>query len=309
MDCSTASAIVYYDRDTLKWNTHGLCPEYVLPEVVPAWEQAGVTGTEFSRGCGLPDGIPVYPGGIDCFCEAVGSGGVQGSVIVDGSGTSTCLTRAVPRTPEASWHVLPDKALQIHMLSSTGASYQWFRTHMASEKEADVMLQQQIDPEKPVNLLYLPYLSGERCPIWDEAARGTFVGLDTGTTRPQMLQALLQGVGFAIRQNVEQMGGEVTALHAVGGGNRSDVWLQIKADICGIPYRKLREQDASALGAALVAAVGSGAYTAAEAADLIQVEKEFTPRKELRAFYDRLYQSYTEAYPALRSIYHRMLKP
>lgn len=302
MDESTASAITYYKRDTFCWDTGGLFPGDVLPEVVSPWEAAGVTGTSFSRRCGLPDGVAVYPGGIDCFCEAVGAGGVAPGLVVDGTGTSTCLTRVAPRGEGASYHVLPGMDLSVNMLSSTGASFQWFCEKI---DPAGTEMIARLDPAKPTKLLFLPYLNGERCPIWDENARGLFLGLTSRTTKEEMLRAVLQGVAFAIRHNLEDMGG-AAAVGAVGGGNRSDTWLQIKADVCGVPFRKLSEQDASAFGAALVAAIGSGAVTKEEAGTMVEAEKVFAPNEDLRAFYDGLYALYKEAYPALKPIMHRM---
>lgn len=302
MDESTASAIVYYDRANRCWNARGLFPGKNLPEVVAPWACAGVTGTDFSRSCGLPDGVAVYPGGIDCFCEAVGAGGVFPGLVVDGTGTSTCLTRVAARGDGASYHVLPDMDLSVNMISSTGASFKWFCEKI--DPDGTEMIRG-IDPSKPTKLLFLPYLNGERCPIWDEEAKGLFLGITPETDRMEMLQAVLQGVALAIRHNLEDMGG-ATAVGAVGGGNRSDTWLQIKADVCGIPFRKLSEQDASAFGSALLAALGSDSVTAKEAEAMVEAEKVFAPNGSLRQFYDGLYALYKEAYPALKHIMHRM---
>ncbi|MBR4870161.1 MAG: hypothetical protein IKU12_05220, partial [Oscillospiraceae bacterium] len=147
--------------------------------------------------------------------------------------------------------------------------------------------------------------NGERCPIWDEEAKGLFLGVTAETDRREMLQAVLQGVAFAIRHNLEDMGG-AEVVGAVGGGNRSDIWLQIKADICGIPFRKLSEQDASAFGSALLAAMGSGAVAADEAASMVEAEKIFVPNEALREFYDGLYALYKESYIVLKDSMHRM---
>ena len=302
MDESTASAITYYDRANLCWNTLNLFPSENLPKVVSPWEAAGMTGTNFSRACGLPDGVAVYPGGIDCFCEAVGAGGVFPGLVVDGTGTSTCLTRVAARGDGASYHVLPDMDLSVNMISSTGASFKWFCEKITPQGTEII---DTLDSGKPTKLLFLPYLNGERCPIWDENAKGLFLGLTAETDRREMLQAVLQGVAFAIRHNLEDMGG-AAAVGAVGGGNRSNTWLQIKADICGIPFRKLSEQDASAFGSALLAAIGSGAVTAEEAALMVEAEKVFTPNEALREFYDELYTLYKDSYIALKGIMHRM---
>ncbi len=307
IDLSTATTILYYDHGRDAWDTGATgVPARVMPEVVPSWSEIGRTCTDFSRACGLPDGIPVYPGGIDAFCEAVGAGGFLDDVVVDGSGTSTCLTRSVDTNLSRTLHVLPDAAILIDTLSSTGASYQWFKECFAG-MDMDA-LEREIDPAKPVNLLFLPYLSGERSPVWDEKARGVFLGMDSQTTAAQMLQALFQGVGFAIRHNVERMGGDIKTIRAVGGVNRNDKWLQIKANICGVRFERMMEQDASAFGAAIIAAVGSGAYTKEDCDGCIKAGGVFEPDLSVKASYDALFAIYKDMYGALkdtfRSLYH-----
>ncbi|MBR4888574.1 MAG: FGGY-family carbohydrate kinase, partial [Clostridia bacterium] len=153
MDESTASAITYYNRASRTWDTLGLFPRENLPKVVSPWEAAGVTGTEFSRFCGLPDSVAIYPGGIDCFCEAVGAGGVNPGLVVDGTGTSTCLTRVAKRGEGVSYHVLPDMDLSVNMISSTGASFKWFCEKIDAEGTEVIGT---LDPATPTKLLFLP---------------------------------------------------------------------------------------------------------------------------------------------------------
>ncbi len=309
VDGSTASAIAFYQPEQDSWE-NAFVPAAALPPVVQPWEVAGLAETPFAQACGLPPGTRVVMGGIDCFCEAVGAGGFGPEVVVDGTGTSTCLTRAVLPGVQASRHVLPGYGLQVRMLSSTGAAFKWFSEQVGgNEMEA---LLKAVDPGLPQKLLFLPYLNGERSPVWDEKARGVYAGLSEETTRGQMLQALLQGVGFALRQNLEEMneneaaGRPVSCVHAVGGGNRNEAWLQIKADICGLPYKKLSEADASALGAALVGALGGGHLQKEELDSFVSIEKVFLPSGERAGFYLGLYEAYTRLYPALQEIFSRM---
>lgn len=302
IDLSGASNICYFNRLLGKWDTKATgIPLDVLPDIFKSWQSIGTTNTEFSRTCGLPYGIPVYLGGIDAYCESVGAGGFSNGVVVDGSGTSTCLSRPVPINPDHFLHVLPDASIQIEALSSSGACYTWFRECF---KGTDLnALTESILTDDPACILFLPYLSGERSPIWDEKARGVFVGIDLNTNAATMLQALYQGVGFAIRQTLEGMGQDISRIRAVGGANRNDKWLQIKANIIGVRYERMKEHDASALGAAVIAAIGSGAFKQSHFDKFIKPERIFEPDPKSKHKYDEIYASYKALYGRLRKTF------
>lgn len=317
MDSSTASTFCFYDASRRSWDgCDPFFPKEIMPRVVNSWACAGETSTAYAASCGLVPGTPVYPGGIDSFCEAVGAGGFRPETAVDGSGTSTCLTRTVAggmvlrgslvppeRLPE---HVLPDARLLIHMLSCTGLSYEWFSTLFTPEAAA--ALQAQVVPERPVPLLYLPYLSGERFPVFDDRASGAFLGLRPDTDRAQLLQGLFQGVALAVDQNFALMGEGIRKVRAVGGANRSPAWLQIKANVTRLPYEQMAEADASALGAALVAALGSGAFDSRQLERLVRVERVFEPQPGSFAGYGALQQLYKSLYGSVRESLHGLFE-
>lgn len=313
MDSSTASTLAFYDASRRSWDgCDPFFPKEIMPRVAESWVCAGETSTAYAASCGLVPGTPVYPGGIDSFCEAVGAGGFSPDTAVDGSGTSTCLTRTVAggmaltgslippeRLPE---HVLPDAKFLIHMLSGTGLSYEWFSSLFTPE--ATAALQAQVVPERPVPLLYLPYLSGERFPVFDDRASGVFLGLRPDTDRAELLQGLFQGAAFAIAQNFALMGEGIRKVRAVGGANRSAPWLQIKANATNLPYEQMAEPDASALGAALIAALGSGAYDSRQLERLVQVTRVFEPQAGSLAAYEALKTLYGSLYGSVRESLH-----
>ena len=312
MDSSTASTIAFYKDGN--WNAaDSFFPKSVMPRVVPSWECVGHTSTEFAALCGFVPGTPIYPGGIDAFCEAVGAGGFAQGSAIDGSGTSTCLTRSIRSDEQLKGamlspsslpeHVLPRAKLLIHMLSCTGLSYRWLSS-LFSRKELDA-LQDELQPSNPVNMIYLPYLSGERFPIFDDKATGAFLGLRPDTGKKELLQALFQGVALAIDQNLSLMGEGIQKVRAVGGANQSDAWLQIKANVTGLPYQKMAETDASAQGAALIAALGSG-YELHKLEGLIKVERTFAPDPEAVARYAPLKPIYQSLYSNLKDSFHNL---
>lgn len=307
MDSSTASTIAFYGRGAKDWSA---CAPFFPPEVMPlvanSWEQAGETCTEFSRACGLPDGIPVIPGGIDSYCEAVGAGGIREGIVVDGSGTSTCLTLCTRQDGMQSEHVLPGLAIEAFMLSATGASYHWLCS-LFPQVDMDG-LQNEVDPGVPVGLIYLPYLSGERSPIHDDRATGVLLGLQPGTGPRELLQAVMQGSAFAIAQNLDGMSCKVEKVRAVGGANSSRLWLQIKANAAGLCFEQMAENDAAAFGSALLAGYGTGAYTLDGLESLLQVSHVAKPDFSHWEQYRALRQVYEGLYPKLKDTYRDMYR-
>ena len=158
-------------------------------------------------------------------------------------------------------------------------------------------------------LVFLPYLQGERTPVWDPTARGLFLGLTAGTTRGEMARAVLEGGAFSVRHMIESLekttGRGVTSLPSVGGGTRSALWNRIRADVLQRPLEVLRFQETAALGAALMAGVGAGVYDSEAAAVAAAIGTRAVDRVEpdpsRAAVYDRLYRAYREAYLRTRA--------
>ena len=159
-------------------------------------------------------------------------------------------------------------------------------------------------------LLYLPYLQGERTPVWDSQARGLFIGLTVSTGRSDLARAVFEGVAFALRQVVECAESEITEIRAVGGGTRSRLWNQIKADVLQVPLHVLTFQETGTLGAALLAGVGGGVYSSLEeaacVAEQVVSSELIVPDAALASLYDELFAVYAEIYPQTDSLMHKL---
>ena len=152
-------------------------------------------------------------------------------------------------------------------------------------------------------------MMGERSPVWDPKARGVFFGLSLNSTRDDLVRAVLESSGYGLRQMMalaqEITGHKITAFSAIGGGSRSDIWGQIKADITGADIAALQVKDMAPVGAALLAGVGSGVFSDVfDAASRVRREVRATffsrPGKEA---YDRRFHTYLQLYPSLKSLY------
>jgi xylulokinase len=155
--------------------------------------------------------------------------------------------------------------------------------------------------------MYLPHLQGERAPVGDAATRGVFARLDGGAGPAEMARAVLEGVAFSVRWAFEALqhssGRSIATANIGGGGARSDVWCQIKADALGLALRRASTPDCAALGAAMLAGIGSGTMASLHEAIrlLIRFDRSFEPQPALRGYYDERFGKYRELYAALKS--------
>lgn len=175
----------------------------------------------------------------------------------------------------------------------------------------DLLLQDA--PAGPTGLIFLPHFAGSGTPTLDVHSKGAILGLTFATTKAELAKAALEGLTFELRTNLDLLraaGVEIAELYAVGGGARSELWLQLKADICRLPLRVPRVTDAACLGAALLAGVGAGIYTdlATAVAGAVQWRNRVTPSAAIMDAYDARYEPYREVYPLLAMLLHRLVR-
>lgn len=154
-------------------------------------------------------------------------------------------------------------------------------------------------------MVFLPYMAGERSPIWDADAKGVFYGLDFSKTKGHFIRAVMEGVAYSLRHNLEiaeQTGAEVSVLRAMGGSANSLLWTQIKSDITGKPIIVPSSDTATTLGAVILAGVGVGMYKSFEEAVKLTVKEKrvHEPNVENKEVYDKDYQIYLELYQQLK---------
>ena len=167
-------------------------------------------------------------------------------------------------------------------------------------------------PARGANALFLPHLSGERAPLWDASARGTFLGLDNSMGRAEIARAVLEGVAMSVRLAFAALdtsaGMRAEVLNCGGGGFTSDRWNQIRADVLGRELRRLAVRDPGALGAAALAAVAAGLQPDLDTAlaSAVRFDKTYTPDPEGQDRAEALYALYRPAYEAARATNHAL---
>ncbi len=159
-------------------------------------------------------------------------------------------------------------------------------------------------------LIFLPYMAGERSPIWDPHAKGVFYGLDFGKTKGHMIRSCMEGVAYSLKHNLDiacNAGAYVKELIAVGGSANSELWMQIKSDVTGKPLIVPRSDTAATLGAAILAGVGAGVYADFEdgVSRTVTVARRYEPNLANHKNYKKNYDIYIGLYEALKGLMSR----
>ncbi len=326
-DYSNASRTMLFSVERMEWsgkicNTMGI-PKELLPTPYPSGTVIGKVTRKAAQETGLPEDLPVVVGGGDQQCGALGVGVVKPGRVKATIGTGTFILAYEDKPifhPEhrllCSCHAMPGKWVVEASIFTSGIVYRWFRDQFCEEEkqlakllDADAyeLMNEQASRSPPgaKGILLLPYFVGAGAPYWDPTARGVILGLALGHERVDLIRAIMEGTSFEVRRNLEAMkelGIPLEELRITGGATRSTVWNQILADICKLIVQRSQIEEATALGAAILASVGGGIYgNVVEASEkMVRVGEQYTPSPKLRALYDKLYDIHSDAYTALQ---------
>ena len=318
-----------YDIGTRGWSHETMAmlgiPNSMMPErlVDPASVVGGLM-PEVAARLGLPAGTPVVAGGVDAAMATFAAGVRSPGHHVAMLGTSMCWGFIAPSTDALNGlvsmpHVTGRDLYVFGGAATAGASVTWFREQFCQAEMAQGQATGR-DPHEILEdaaadiapgcegLVFLPYLMGERSPVWDARASGAFVGLNLFHARAHLYRAVLEGVTMALRHNMEA-GSRAAAfleprLVVVGGAARSDLWMQIIADATGYPIWTIREDVEAALGAARMAAQSVG-LTEGDS-DWITLVERTRPAAAQKPRYDALFTIYTALYPSLKGSMHAL---
>ncbi|MDR0518523.1 MAG: FGGY-family carbohydrate kinase [Clostridiales Family XIII bacterium] len=301
----------------------GVDPD-LIPPLFASHEVVGGVTPAAAALTGLTEGTPVVAGGLDASCGTLGAGVIShGQTQEQGGqagGMSICVEdyRAEPRLI-LSPHVVPDRWLLQGGSVGGGGVLKWFDAEFGGAvcaasgggiaTFADMDREAAVVPAGSDGLVFLPYMSGERSPIWDERAKGVWFGIDYTKTRGHFIRACMEGVAYSLLHNLEtalEAGAEVDELRSVGGGAKSALWSQIKADVTGRPVAVMSADMATSMGAAMLAGIGTGVYPGfAEAAEVfVKQGKRYEPDESRAENYGRGYRAYRALYEQLKGIMH-----
>ncbi|MCK9251593.1 MAG: FGGY family carbohydrate kinase [Clostridiales bacterium] len=296
-------------------------------EPVPSGTLLGKIEKALAGELGLPGDVILAAGGHDQACAALGAGVVRPGLAVDGLGSTECITPAFARpllTPAMASnhfacvpHVLPGLYVTYAFTFTGGSLLKWFRDRLGlpyrleSEKSGinayTLMIERALASPGPSPILVLPHFAGAATPYMDAGAQGLMAGLTIDTGPEAMIRGILEGITFEIMVNVEKLAGAgviIESLAAVGGLARSEPFLQLKADMMGIPVTRLFVSEAGTLGVAILAGTACGVFRSHHeaAAGLVRTDRVFAPDACRHAQYQERFATYKKLYPLMQEL-------
>ena len=290
-----------YNADTAKILGLDL-NKFVKPS--PCHSVVGGVTEEVAKLTGLKEGTPVVAGGLDAACCTLGAGVINpGQTQEQGGqagGMSIVLEEAKihPRLI-LGYHVVPDLWLLQGGTTGGGGVLNWFNREFGQECQSFAKMSAMAEEVNPGSdgVTFLPYMKGERSPLWNSKAKGVYYGLGFDKTKGHFVRSMMEGVAYSLQHNIEvakEIGVRVDRLYSVGGSANSKVWMQMKADITGcridVPYSDY----ATGLGAAILAGVGVGLYSGFEEAvkKTVRIQTTYKPNEKLKEVYEKGYVMY-----------------
>lgn len=285
-----------------------------IPQLFASHEVIGTVRAEAAAQTGLLEGTPVVAGGLDAACGTLGAGVYQpGQTQEQGGqagGMSICVDHALAHPKLIlSPHVVPDLWLLQGGTVGGGGALKWLKQEFGGKLSFDELtkLAEPI-PAGSDGVIFLPYMAGERSPIWNPDAKGVYYGLGFDKTKGHLVRATLEGVAFSLEHNLRvaaETGAKVGELTAMGGASNSRLWTQIKADVTGKTIRVPTSDTATTLGAAILAGVGVGLYESFEEAvkETIVITRTQEPDMEKHEEYKKYMELYLSLGEALAPVF------
>ena len=316
-DVSDASGMLLLDVKNRKWSKE-MCEicgisEEMLPKLYESYECVGCVTEEVAKELGISATVKVAAGAGDNAAAAVGTGtvgdgrcnislGTSGTIFISSANFGVDKNNALHSFAHADGHY----HLMGCMLSAASCNKWWAEEILHTDDFAAE--QKDITKLGENHVFYLPYLMGERSPHNDPYARATFTGMTMDTTRADMMQAVLEGVVFALRDSLEvakSLGIKIERTKICGGGAKSPLWRKMIANIMNLKVDIIESEEGPALGGAILAAVGCGEYESVEAAadKLVKIVDTVEPEAELVEKYEKRYQEFRQIYPALKPVF------
>ncbi len=328
-DYSDAAGTLLFDVARCRWSENMFdyfgFPLALLPDVQPSHTIVGNVKRTASEQTGIPAGTPVVNGCADHTAASLGAGVVRSGQVTAIIGTagviSVCSDQPLPDSKNRTlcWnYCLGDRWVILGITQTAGESLNWFKntfdqTTGSDEDSSDIfeVYNRSVSnvPDGSNGLIFLPYLNGERTPYWDPNARGVFFGIGISTAKTHFIKAIMEGVSFALRNNVEtveDLGIRIDEIRVLGGGSKSPVWLHTLAKILNKPIKTLRVGDAGSLGSIMLCGIALGVYPSMEkaVATLVMTDNEIHYEAP-QTIYEKQYQLFLELYEKLQPSFQK----
>jgi sugar (pentulose or hexulose) kinase len=326
MNCSTALVDI---QKRVYWNrmVDYIGIGHALPPIIDEGVVVERIKPEVAEKLGVGPDVVVVKGAMDQITSAVGAGNIRSGIVTETTGSALAVVVTVdellfdrqvklPYQP----HIIPNKFTLLPYAQTSGIVYKWFKDNILADPERrgdnggprfeELNRLAASVPAGSEGIVFLPFLAGAHFPENDTYAKGVFYGITLKHDRAHFCRAIMESIGYLLRRildPVRDFGIGVEEIHSMGGAARSDLWLQIKSDICNCPIVRMEEEETSTLGAAILASVQVGDYGSIEEAIGTMVKKggRFEPNGANRAIYDRGYELYHAIYENLRETFRK----
>ncbi len=325
--CST----VYWDIIHKVWWKEMLCylgiSEAQLPEIRESGEAVGTLKPEVASELGLSPDTVVATGALDQACGAIGVGNISPGIVSENTGAALAICAVVDRPVfdprgcmPCHYHGMPD-VYMAHTFTTGGMVLKWFRDGFCQQEmsvgaltrtDAYDLLGQEVASVPPGcdGLVMLPHLQGALAPESNPKAKGVFYGFTLHHSKQHFIRAIMEAIAFAIRRNIdilEGLGIKVAEIRSLGGGSRSAIWTQIKADVTQRPVYTMENEEAACLGAAILSGVATGVYPSLEQAcsRMVVLRSRVEPDPASADVYTRGYERYVSLYTSLLDLFDR----
>jgi xylulokinase len=327
IDHSLAARTMCFDVRRKRWSPEILSRADVDPALLadprPSGEAVGTIRREIAEETGLDKAVIVATGGHDQPCGALGAGAVRPGMVMNAIGTSDVLCPAFPRALLTGAmlannyccypHVARGMYTSITFNFTGGLLLRWYRDTLCQDeiREAERLHEDPYETiirgacREPADALILPHFVGSGTPTLDSRSRGAIVGLTLHTTKAELSRAILDSNNYDVRLNMDRLKGigvPMDELRVIGGGSKSSIWLQLRADVLGMPVSVPAISEAASLGAAICAAVSAGHFpdTTSGAEQWVRVARTFEPDAAMGGRYAEKYDNYRRLYPSLK---------
>lgn len=329
IDHSMASRTMAFDLHSKEWSIDILGKSDIdiglFSKAVPSGTVVGTINRDLANSLGINPNMLLITGGHDQTCAAIGAGVIREEVALDSLGTAHVLSTTFykPLLTDIMFnsyypcycHVENGMYFTFALNHTGGILLKWYKDNLAYAETAEAMnlgvdayeLIISKTKETPSPLMVLPHFNGSGTPNCDLESKGAIIGLSLASDRNDIVKAIMECLTFEMMINIETMrnaGISINDLRAVGGGAKSAVWLQLKADITNSIVSTLKIRDAACLGAAIIAAAASGGYTGIEQGveEVVKIDKSFYPETNKNNIYETKFGIYKELYNALKYI-------
>jgi len=324
MDYSNASATNAMDIGNLSWSEDIINAANVdgemFPELTDAVAVAGEVDAKTAHEVGLKPGTPVVVGGGDGQCASVGAGSISEGKAYISMGSSAWISVASSKavfddamTLTNFAHIVPGMVCPSGTMQTAGSALEWMRENIGDESLREYAAMNALVESAKTgsqNLLFLPYMMGERAPRWNPDAKGTFVGLKLTHTRADMFRSTIEGIAMNLNVILQTLKKDIdiAELGVIGGMAKGDIVCRILADVMETPIRRLKNMgEVSSMGAAVVAGVGAGLFRDFTAIERFKkTDALFQPDEGNVRVYNRLKPMFDEAYFALEGLFTRL---